>query len=304
MRWACETMLVRLGLITIPFWPRGFLLLMARLAGSGGYYLARQSRKIALANLDLAFQDSLSLYEKRRLARQAFEIMTRTVLDMIWFCRKTEKRLSRYLAFDQQVKNYVYTAPMIGLTAHFGSWELLGRGLVARGYPIAAVAAPLINPGIERIFQHYRTLSGVTIIPQAGAVRGLLRALKQKQHIALVTDQNVKPVDGGVFVDFFGLPVPITTAPAILADRTGAPIIMMFCLAKPDGTYCIYALPPLNPETFTGANRIHDLTQAIANLFQQEIRKHPEQWLWMYKRWKHIPSGAAAAYPFYAKPLE
>ncbi len=303
-RLAGEVLLVRLGLVTIPFFPRRLVLMLSRLAGGAGYVLARKSRRIALANLDLAFKDSLTPPEKRRIARQAFSTMARTVLDMLWFSRHTAARLNRYLTLDPESRQRIDTAPVIGVTAHFGNWELLGRGLVAYGYPHAAVAAPLINPGVERLFNQSRMMSGMDIIPQAGAVRGLLKALKRKKHIALVLDQNIKPVDGGIFVNFFGLPIPMSSAPALLSARTGAPIIALFCLARDDGTYYVYVLPPLQPELFSSADATRTVTQVIADLFQQEIRKHPGQWLWMYKRWKHIPPGVSpAAYPFYAKPI-
>jgi len=315
-RWVAEIILVRLGLVTVPFFPRNLVLLLARLAGAAGYVLARNSRKIALTNLDLAFKESLSATEKRRIARQAFGTMARTVLDMIWFCRDTDRRLARYLTLDPDFRNRIYTTPVIGLTAHFGNWELLGRGLVALGYPHAAVAAPLINPGVERLFHRSRMMSGMDIIPKEGALRGVLKALKRKKHVALVLDQNVRPEDGGIFVDFFGLPVPMSGAAAIFAVRTGTPIVLLFCLAQPNGTYQVYALPPLKPASFTGSDssrqsslaepdNTRTITQTVAGLFEQEIRKHPGQWLWMYKRWKHIPPGLSpAAYPFYAKPIK
>ncbi len=313
-RLAGEVLLVRLGLVTIPFFPRRILLALARLAGTLGYFVARNSRRIALANLDLAFQDSLTPLEKRRIARQSFTTMARTVLDMIWFCRDTRRRLARYVASDPQMPDYVYTTPVIGLTAHFGSWELLSRWLVVNGYPHAAVVAPLINPRVERLFNRSRLMSGMEVIPQAGALRGVLRTIKQKKNVALVLDQNVKPQDGGIFVDFFGLPVPMSGAAALFAERTGTPIVATFCMNRPDGTYYVYALPPLKPETFAGygssrpsalakSENALAITRTIAGLFEQEIRQHPGQWLWMYKRWKHIPPGMSpAAYPFYAKP--
>ncbi len=302
-RLAGEVLLVRLGLLTVPYFPRGIVVGLARLAGALGYGLARQSRRIALANLDLAFQDALSPPEKRRIARQAFITMARTVLDLIWFCRATRERLARYVAFDPDFEKYVYTAPMIGVTAHFGSWELLGRWLIFRGHPHAAVAAPLINPGVERLFQRSREASGMEIIPQAGALRGVLKALKRKKHVALVVDQNVKLDEGGVFVNFFGLPVPMSSAAAVFAQRTGTPTVPFFCLSRPDGTYYVYALPPLPAVATSDSDGVLTATQLIAGLFEQEIRKHPEQWMWMYKRWKHVPPGMSpAAYPFYAKP--
>jgi lauroyl/myristoyl acyltransferase len=301
-RLAGEVLLVRLGMLLVPFLPRRLVCGLARVGGALSYCLARQARHIALANLDLAFRDTLTPSAKQAIARQAFSTMAGTVLDMFWFSRDTRRRLARCVSADPQLRSQVYTMPIIGVTAHFGSWELLSRWLVHNDYPHAAVVAPLINPGVERLFQRSREADGMEVIPQAGALRGILTALRRKKNIALALDQNVRPEDGGVFVDFFGLPVPMSGGPAIFAERTGTPVIALFCLRRPDGTYYVYALPPLRPESLTNTRAT---TQAVAGLFEQEIRKHPEQWLWMYKRWKHVPPGRSPAeYPFYAKPLK
>jgi KDO2-lipid IV(A) lauroyltransferase len=133
-----------------------------------------------------------------------------------------------------------------------------------------------------------------------------LRALRRGLYIALLLDQNTKPKDGGIFVDFFGLPVPMSTSAAILAERVNVPVVPLFCVAQPKGDYRIYALPPIRTAKtpVEGVDSIRDLTQKIALMFQQEIEKHPEQWMWMYKRWKHIKPGLpAGVYPYYAKPL-
>jgi lauroyl/myristoyl acyltransferase len=98
----------------------------------------------------------------------------------------------------------------------------------------------------------------------------------------------------------------MSTAAAVLSERTGAPVVPIFCRVNVNGSYTIYSLPPLKRADLelAGPNIIHTITQTIATLFEQEIRAHPEQWLWMYKRWKYIdPEWPEAAYPFYAKPL-
>ena len=192
---------------------------------------------------------------------------------------------------------------MIGVTAHFGNWELLSKALSVYGFPHVAVASPLANPTVDAIIGMGRSIPGVEIVTRQGAIRGLLRALRQKKYVALLLDQNTKPEEGGLFVNFFGLSIPMSTAAAVLSARTDTPVIPLFCRANVNGSYTIYSLPSLKraePEP----KIIHTITQTIAALFEQEIRAHPEQWLWMYKRWKYIdPDWPAAVYPFYAKPL-
>lgn len=301
-----EALLVRLGLAVLPCWPRWLILACARLAGIIGYWLAPGQRKITMVNLEIAFGKTKSPAEKRRLAVQAFQTIARVFLDYFWFARHSSERVAKYIILDRSVSLYFPAPPAIGVTAHFGNWELVSRGMAAAGYTHEAVSAPLSNPAVDKVIERFRTTDNAKTIPMRGAVRGLLRALHKGIYIALLLDQNTKPQDGGIFVDFFGLPVPMSTSAAILAERVNVPITPLFCLAQRNGKYLIYALPSIRTANtpVTGVDSIRDLTQKIAAVFQQEIEKHPEQWMWMYKRWKHIKPGLPAGdYPYYSKPL-
>lgn len=301
-----ETLLTRLGLVVLPALPRWAVLACARTAGVVAYCLAPQQRRITLSNLDIAFGDRISPQARQRIARQVFYTTALVMLDLFWFSRHMEQRIRRYVDLDPVLWTHVYTKPMVGVTAHFGNWELLSKALSVYGFPHVAVATPLANSMVDAIIGMGRSIPGVEIITRQGAIRGLLRALRQGKHVALLLDQNTKPDEGGLFVRFFGLSIPMSTAAAVLSERTGAPVIPVFCRANANGSYTVYSLPPLKRADLAQAepNIIHAITQTIAALFEQEIRAHPEQWLWMYKRWKYIdPDWPATAYPFYAKPL-
>ncbi|MDD5678934.1 MAG: lysophospholipid acyltransferase family protein [Kiritimatiellae bacterium] len=301
-----ETLLTRVGLVVLPALPRWAVLACARSAGAVAYLLAPQQRRITLSNLDIAFGDSLSPQAKRRIARQVFYTTALVMLDLFWFSRHMEQRVRRYVTLDPDLWKHIYTKPMIGVTAHFGNWELLSKALSVYGFAHVAVATPLANPAVDAIIGIGRSIPGVEIVTRQGAIRGLLRALRQKKYVALLLDQNTKPDEGGLFVNFFGLSIPMSTAAAVLSERTDAPVLPVFCRANANGSYLIYSLPSLKNAELAQVrpNIIHTITQTIAMLFEQEIRAHPEQWLWMYKRWKYIdPNWPAAAYPFYAKPL-
>jgi len=303
---AVENLLTRIGMAVLPLLPRWAVLACAHSAGFVAYCAAPQQRRITLSNLDVAFGDGLSLQAKRRIARQVFYTTALVMLDLFWFSRRMEQRVRRYVALDPAVRTHVYTQPMIGVTAHFGNWELLSKALSVHGFPHVAAATPLANPTVDAIMGVGRSIPGVEIVTRQGAIRGLLRALRQNKHVALLLDQNTKPDEGGLFVRFFGLSIPMSTAAAVLSERTGAPVIPIFCRVNANGSYTVYSLPPLKRAELAqaGPNIIHTITQTIATLFEQEISAHPEQWLWMYKRWKYIdPDWPAAAYPFYAKPL-
>jgi KDO2-lipid IV(A) lauroyltransferase len=118
----------------------------------------------------------------------------------------------------------------------------------------------------------------------------------------MLMDQNTPPSEGGVFVEFFGLPVTVSRAPAGLIHRSGAPVMLGICRRQPDGRYVVSAEGP-----FTAAQMGRDdveITQFLQNRIEAVVRAEPGQWLWMYKRWKYVPDLALmASYPYYARPL-
>lgn len=300
-----EIVLIRMALFVVPLWPRGLILACARLAGRAGFYLARGQRRLTLANLDIAFGDKKSAAEKKLIAVHSFQFMALVFLDYFWFARRSSERVKKYVLFDQSFKQYFPSPPAVVVTAHFGGWELLSRTMATIGYPHTAVFSVLSNPETSRIIESCRAVENVEMIPMRGAVRGLLRSLRKGIYIALVIDQNIKPADGGIFVEFFGRPVPMTTSAALLAERVNAPIVPLFSLARWDGAYLVYALPLLRAiDAPSGPDSVRNMTLKIASVFQQEIEKHPEQWMWMYKRWKHIkPGSPPGIYPYYAKTM-
>jgi len=301
-----EVLVVRLGLAVLPFWPRRMILACARLTGTIAYHCVPGWRRLTMANLEIAFGQKKSRAEKKRIAVRAFQNTALVFLDFFWFARHTRARVSKYVKMDSSVPAYFPPPPAVVVTAHFSNWELMSRSFTAHGYLHVAVVAPLANPDVDVMFNKFRAAGDAEIVQVRGAVRGCLQAIRRGLLIAVLLDQNTKPEEGGVFVDFFGLPCPMSTVAAILAERKKVPIIAVFCRAQGDGYYTFYALPQFKIDFLsdTAPDFVEQITQQIAATFQQEIEKHPEQWMWMYKRWKHIkPGWPASAYPYYAKPL-
>ncbi len=306
VRFSLEAALIRIGLWVLPGLPRAALRGAARGAGAVAFWGSRRLRRITLANLDLAYGTALTPGERRQMGRRTFQNAALVMLDVFWFSRDACRRIRRHVAVEQPVLDALKAGPVIGATAHFGNWELLSKALGTLGFSHMAVAMPQDNPKADALLGAGRTLPGVTIIPRQGAIRKLLRALRQGLHVALLLDQNTKPEEGGLFVQFFGLPCSMSSAAAVLAERAGKPILPLFCRLNGDGNYTIYCRPPWivarNRSAATDSARA--ASQAIASLFEEEIRGRPNQWLWMYKRWKYKdPAEPDAAYPFYAKEL-
>lgn len=299
-----EAVLVCLGLVFIPFLPRKLITKLARWLGALAFFFSRKLRRIAMANLDVAFGDSMSKDQKEAILKESFCTFALVVLDLFWFSVFSSKRIPAHLVFDPSFSNYFDRAPVVGTTAHFGNWEVMGQGAALLGKGPLSVATPLDNAFVDWILRRWRGQTGAQIADRSGAVKTLIRLLKKGGRTALLMDQNTLPEEGGVFVNFFGLPVPVSKAAFALATWSGADIVPAFCCAGDDGMhYTAYSFEPIKVEK--GKTSELEITQAIALATEKAIREKPGKWLWMYKRWKFIPPGAPAEkYPYYARKYE
>jgi len=299
-----EALLVCLGMIFIPFLPRTWLVGLARGMGSAAFSLSGKLSRIALANLDVAFGDSLTKDRKEAIARESFQTFALLVLDLFWFSVFCKKRISACLRFDPSFRNYFDKAPLIIVSGHFGNWETMGLGMSLMGNPPVSVAASLDNVFVDWMVRRLRGNTGQRIVKRDGAIRTLTKLLKEGCRTALLMDQNTLPEEGGVFVNFFGLPVPVSKAAYALAAWSGAEIVPVFCVLEENGMrYTGYASDPIKVDRDKDSEV--EITQAVTSVVEEAIRRNPGHWLWMYKRWKSIPPGAPAdRYPFYARKYE
>jgi KDO2-lipid IV(A) lauroyltransferase len=309
IRHQLEVLLTRMALCVIPRLPRPWVLAFARCAARLAYFVVPGLRRVGLANLELAYGDSISESEKQRILRQSLTTFTIVILDVFWFTRKPRERLSRYVHFPEGLLESVGDGPEIYVTGHLGNWETLGQAVANAGLPLHSIAAPLANPHIDKFFIPSRELTGQKILSSEGALRGFLKALRQGACVAVLLDQNTKPSEGGVFVPFFGLPAPVSTGPASLALRTESQIVFGYCLLEPDGSYIVHSPGRITPDEVRAFSALGDdasdqLTAEIAGRIEQAIRTYPEAWQWTYKRWKYIaPGHTREEYPAYARPL-
>ncbi len=301
-----ETALTRLGFLVLPPLPRSAIVRLSRLFGWIGYTFSPRLRRVGMTNLTIAFKDDKSIEEKKQILKASYRSFALVLLDAFWFSRKTEQRIASWVRFNPCYDPLFEPRAHICVTAHYGNWEVLGMAVTSRGFPLHSVAKPLKNPAVDAMFIEARRKNGQSIVKREGAVRTLLRILQQQGKIALVLDQNTKLSEGGQFFTFFGLPVPVSTAPAGLAIKTRADIFLGMLTPQSDGTYLgDFAMEiPVEPyRNMTPDVAVAKLTQRITEEFEALLRRQPEFWLWTYKRWKYVPQGDdPKRFPYYRRP--
>jgi KDO2-lipid IV(A) lauroyltransferase len=176
-------------------------------------------------------------------------------------------------------------------TAHLGNWELSAFAHALLAGPMHVVARPLDNPLIDALVERRRTLSGNRLIFKKDYARGILKALAANEAVGILIDQNAAPAEG-VFVDFFGVPACAGTGFAKIAAHSGAAVIPGFALWSEDERRYVLRFYPAVPMTGDAARD----TAALQSQLEAVIRAHPEQWLWIHRRWKTRPAGAPALY--------
>lgn len=276
----------------IPVLPRFAVISLARAISQLAMLMPISEKRIGLKNLDSVFDNGMTRREKHRILKTSFNTFCQTMLDVLWFSRSPEKRILKYVCFqDNALKDSFFEdKPVICITAHMGSWEIMGQTCALMGADVASIAAPIKNPVVDRILIEQRERTGQTIIPRKGALKTLIARFRKKGKAAFVLDQNTSEAKGGIVVDFLGLPMPVSPAPAALAYRTGTEIMLGFCLPEPGGRYRITITQRIVPPPFhkeADADQIVlDLTQRIMDGISEQIRTYPQYWLWSYKHWR------------------
>lgn len=290
----------------VPAMPRGAVVGLSKLAGRLAWLLPLREKRIGLQNIEAVFGDSKSPREKRFILTTSFATFTQTMLDVFWFSRNPRKRIPDHVDFEESpAKELLFgDRPIVCITAHMGSWEILGQAIALLGADLASIAAPVKNPVVDRMLIEQRERTGQTIIPQKGALRTLIARFRKNGKAAFVLDQNTSEREGGIAIDFLGMPMLVSPAPAALAYRTGTLIVLGFCLPEPGGRYRVRITRSISPPPYDN-NRNADqvakeLTQRIQNEISEEIRSHPEFWLWSYRHWRRTPGQTyPPSYPDY-----
>lgn len=251
-------------------------------------------RRVTLDNLRHAYPEKTEA-ERSAIARGAYENMALTALESLTGHQLSEEEIDRALdpesfrALEEVLRR---GDGVLLATAHLGSWEFLAGAMARRRIKINAVVRPLEGSFNARIVEA-RLESGLQLIPARGAVGGMLRALKRGEPVAMLLDQAL-PAHQAVFVPFFGRLASTTPALAIAALRTGAPVFVAGAVRDGEALHAFVEGPLPLPEGGTQEEQITALTATVVAALERHIRLHPEQWLWLHRRWKVAPPGEKA----------
>ncbi len=267
---------------------------LGKVLGALAFYIDERHRKVSLLNLKIAFPH-LRASERWDLARRNFENVGKTFVELPGLKRRKPEEFPKRVQYKdwhhyENIEDK--SRGVLMLTGHLGNWEFMALSHGFRGSPsLAFVARPLDNLYLERWISGLRGRSGNRLINKRGALRQVVRSLRQGYGVGMLMDQGSTGRDS-VFVDFFSHPAGSSVALAYIAMRTGSPVMPVYSLRdSTDTTYTICA-EPLVPMQNTG-RKLHDLyvnTQRCQKVLEGIIRKNPEQWFWMHRRWKGSPS--------------
>jgi KDO2-lipid IV(A) lauroyltransferase len=250
-------------------------------------------RRIAMRNLELAMP-RVALGERRAIADEVFRSIGRLLVAVARLPRITRDNAGdwiRYEGYEHYRAALARGNGVLFATAHLGNWELSAHAHGLLSAPMHVVVRPLDNPLIDRLVERRRTLSGNRIITKKDFARGIVKALAANQAVGILIDQNAAS-DGGVFVDFFGLPACASTGIARIAAHTGAAVIPGFALWNaPEKRYVLRFYPAVR---ITGD--VREDTARIQRQLEEVVRQHPGQWLWIHRRWKTRPAGEPPLY--------
>ncbi len=281
--------------------PRGAARGLSAFVTSVLFSLQPRLRRTAEFNLRLAFPDWSDA--------QSREVIHKMVRNLGWmaaefarFPRLTKENIEELVILDGH-ENFLEGQRrgkgVLYLTGHIGAWELSSFAHALYGYPLHYMARPLDNRRLDALVNEYRCASGNRPIFKNESARVMLKILKDSGTVGILADQNTMPEEG-VFVDFFGKSACTTTGIARVALHTGAAVVPGY--AYWDETIQKYRLrfePALElVRTGDSERDVFENTQRFAKALEEIIRKHPEQWVWVHKRWKTRPKDEPALYDF------
>jgi Kdo2-lipid IVA lauroyltransferase/acyltransferase len=263
------------------------------LLGTAFYRFDAPHRRLAISNLQAAFP-LRSHDDCAAIARGMFAHFGRLLTVLLKFSTMSPKQMLARVEFEGEDRVRAAHAEGRGVllfTGHFGFWEINALVHALEIKPMSVLARPLDNPLLHHLLESVRRRTGNSVIYRRGAIRRVLRALADNQAVAILIDQHIQTADA-VYVDFFNRPAATTSALAALALRTGAPVVPVFALPQPGGRFRMVYEHAVAPPRSEDPDAIRAFTQRCTDVLEMYVRRYPDLWLWMHRRWRDVDGAA------------
>jgi KDO2-lipid IV(A) lauroyltransferase len=270
--------------------PEGCALWIGKQLGNLMYALDLEHRRVAIDNLKIAFGEEKTATEMRSIARKNFQNIGMMAIEFFRIPKmdlETYKRKVTVEGLDKALKVLDENRGALLLLGHFGNWELMVPMSRIIQRPILAIAKPIKkNPWLDRWIIQSREKMGLKIIPPVNATQKVVHALSQNYPVAILFDQRGKR-SKGIWADFFGRKVPTTAGLAVMALKSGAPVLPVFMIREGSDKHHLIIRDPL--ELIHTGDFKHDVeanTQLFNQVLESAIRQYPDQWLWIHRRFE------------------
>lgn len=272
--------------------PRKWWLALCGTFGSMAYWLLAKERDLAIYHLGMAFGGEKSTQEILTLSKQVFRMMGKNAGEVLRATRvKDMNDLAKFLT-THGFENYEAAAAkgkgVIFLACHLGPFDIQVTYMSLCGLKPNIIGTPLKDPRLNELLFAYRNAHGAVAVERGKDTLRLLKALLKGGTVAILIDQDTKVKSR--FVEFFGMPAATPVGAAILAMKTGAAVVPTYIYLNEDGKQHMHILPEI-PLVLTGDEEKDMITntQNYTRSIEHVVRKHPEQWVWIHKRWKTRP---------------
>lgn len=270
----------------------GFSLLSPLMAARFGkavgfvwFHLLRIRRKTVLSNLEKALPHRRD--DHLRIAAAAYRHFGIFAVEFLRMSRMSKDEILKMVeiaGMEHFASARSENKGVIVVTAHLGNFDLLAASQAAAGIPLAVVSRQLHQGGANRFWMESRKRVGVEIFEDKGAAKQILRSLKANKVVALTVDQRTRAEKGGVLLPFMGNPALTTTAPALLAAVSGAPIVPVHIHRGSDGLHLAVISPKIPAPQGRDTASIMQITKNINVIVEKWVSQHPEQYMWLHRR--------------------
>jgi Kdo2-lipid IVA lauroyltransferase/acyltransferase len=279
--------------------PRRMARFLGAVVGGLAFLLVPRLRRVGLRNLELAFPER-SQGERERILRTLYRNLGWLLAEfcqMPRYNRDNTRSFLRYEGLERYIEARERQQGVLILTGHLGAWELSSFYHSLMGYSMSMVIRRLDNPEVDRLVNTIRCLHGNRVVHKDDFARGLLTAMRNGETVGILMDTNMTPPQG-VFVDFFGRMACTASGMARVALKTGAAVLPGFLLwEESERKYVLHFGEPLELiRTGDDEADVVENTALFTRTIEAYIRRYPEQWLWVHRRWKTRPEGDAPVY--------